>query len=98
MPSHLMPSTDRTLLPPWGEREIGRFQFRVALFTRRGMPEAEAETLADRLFERDYERDDRRMCIECAHLRRNYVCAKRQPALADVLMRCHLFTWETPKQ
>lgn len=59
---------------PWGDREIARFLFRVALFTRRGLSEPEAETLADRLSERDYERDDRRMCIECKHLQRGGTC------------------------
>ncbi len=58
----------------WGEREIARFKFRTALFMRRGVAEPDAETLADRLFERDYERDTRRMCLACAHLQRSGHC------------------------
>lgn len=65
---------DRPLRMPWGDREIGRFKFRVALFTRRGLTEADAETLADRLYERDFERDDRRVCLECKHLQRSGHC------------------------
>lgn len=59
---------------PWGDREQARFTFRVALFVRRGQLEHEAETLADRLYERDFERDDRRMCLECKHLQRSGTC------------------------
>lgn len=70
---------------PWGEREITRFKFRVALFQRRGLEEPDAETLADRLYERDFERDDRRMCLECKHLQRGGTCfAARQGLLAGV--------------
>ena len=34
---------------PWGDPEFRRFQFRVALFKRRGLDEASAERAADRL-------------------------------------------------
>lgn len=68
---------------PWGDREAGRFQFRVALFIRRGLSEPEADTLADRLFERDFERDERRVCVECQHLQRSGHCfAAKQGRLA----------------
>jgi hypothetical protein len=83
-------------LPPWGEREIARFSFRVSLFMHRGLSEPDAETWADRLFERDHERDDRRMCIECDHWRTEYRCAKRGAALRDILQRCPSFSFKTP--
>lgn len=67
-----LPDPRRHPLPPWGDREIARFTFRVELFKRRGMSASDAETWADRLYERDYERDDRRMCIECEHLQADH--------------------------
>lgn len=54
----------------WTERDIARFQARVPMFMRRGVTEARAEQIAERLVLRDRERDDRRMCIECAGLQR----------------------------
>jgi hypothetical protein len=89
-------SADRVPFPAWGDREIRRFQFRAALFQRRGMTQPEAETWADRLFERDHERDDRRLCVECQNMRSATKCAKGQPVLVDVLQRCSQFTFETP--
>jgi hypothetical protein len=100
-------STDRTNLPPWGEKEISRFKFRVGLFVRRGMSEHDAEVWADRLFERDYERDDRRICLECQHLQRSGGCFaaaqgwikgadKRMQPIKDLLQRCECFSWQTP--
>lgn len=41
---------------------------RLALFTDRGLSMEEAQAMADRLAGRDLESDDRRLCIECAHL------------------------------
>jgi hypothetical protein len=89
-------SVDRAPFPAWGDKEINRFKFRAALFARRGMTVPDAETWADRLFERDHERDDRRLCLECKHLRSATKCAKGQPVLADVLQRCPQFTFEMP--
>lgn len=80
----------------WGEREIGRFKFRSALFQRRGLSEPDAETLADRLAERDYERDDRRVCIECAHWQRSRTCFKKLPTSFVQLVRCVGFKWQAP--
>ena len=57
-------------LPAWGEKEISRFKYRAGLFVRRGMSAPDAETLADRLVERDWEKDDRRTCVECSHFRK----------------------------
>ena len=49
--------------------EIERFNARVALFAERGIRTEEAEGLADALVKRDRETDDRRLCLECSHLR-----------------------------
>ena len=48
--------------------EIDTFMARVALFGRQGLALAQAQALADRLVTRDRDGDDRRMCLECAHL------------------------------
>ena len=49
-------------------REIDTFTARLHHFTRRGLVESDAELLADKLVMRDRETDDRRLCLECAHL------------------------------
>lgn len=49
-------------------REIDTFTARLARFTDRGLSLADAEQQADRLVIRDREGDDRRLCLECAHL------------------------------
>lgn len=70
------------------------------LFTRRGLDEAEAEKSADGLVIRDRGGDDRRLCLECQHLRGigPYRCGNARAAdvHADVardlvltLQRCH---------
>lgn len=56
------------------DKLIARMAWRIGLFTRRGMPPAAAEHLADRLYRRDHERDDRRCCIECKHRVANRTC------------------------
>lgn len=56
----------------WGDREIARFTYRSGLFQRRGMSLDRAEHLADRLALRDMTGDDRRMCVECAHLQADH--------------------------
>lgn len=59
------PANDGFLLvSPTGDLSLAR----VVLFTERGLSLHEAETEADRLFTRDAQRDDRRLCLECAHL------------------------------
>lgn len=50
-------------------REIDSFNARVQLFTRRGIGGIEAEGVADGLVIRDRDGDDRRLCLECQHLR-----------------------------
>ena len=49
-------------------REIDTFTARLHHFTRRGLAESDTERLADKLVTRDREADDRRLCLECAHL------------------------------
>jgi hypothetical protein len=83
-------------MQPWGDREISRFIFREALFRRRGLTATEAEAWADRLALRDQDRDDRRLCLECQHIRPQGRCVHRQPVLNDILQRCSHFTFETP--
>jgi hypothetical protein len=91
----------------WNDREIQRFIKRAALFMRRGQTEERAEQLAERLVARDRDIDDRRVCIECAHLRHTGVCnAARRGLLPgvsaslvpviDVLARCPRFEWQQP--
>lgn len=101
-------STDRVPFPSWGEREIARFKFRAALFQRRGLSPADAETWADRLFERDFERDDRRVCLECEHIQRSGQCfaaaqgwmlpgtPKRYEPVTTQLQRCEAFSFQKP--
>ena len=94
---------------PWGDKQITRFNFRVALFLRRGAEPWLADALADRLAERDHERDDRRMCIECQHMQRDGGCfAAKQgwmkaegisesfKAMPEMLQRCSQFKFVTP--
>ncbi|MCM2346110.1 MAG: hypothetical protein NDI95_05615 [Acidovorax soli] len=48
--------------------EIDTFTARLARFTDKGLTLSDAEALADGLVQRDREMDDRRLCLECAHL------------------------------
>lgn len=50
------------------ETEIDTLMTRLALFTGKGATVQDAEKQADRLMMRDREGDDRRLCLECAHL------------------------------
>ncbi|MFZ4874997.1 hypothetical protein ACL9RI_07925 [Janthinobacterium sp. Mn2066] len=77
---------------------------RIALFRGRGLNQAAAITLAHRLTLRDQQCDERRVCLECAHMA-GTVSARRcgqwrhtrmkgpaMPAdLVDVLQRCRGF-------
>lgn len=69
------------MIPALTEKQLLRMQFRIALFRRRGLSEAAAETLADRLAERDFDRDDRRCCLECLHLQTPGTCFQAQRGL-----------------
>ena len=48
--------------------ELHAFTARLVPFTDRGLTVEDAERLADKLAWRDRESDDRRLCMECAHL------------------------------
>ena len=84
-------------------REIQTMVERTHLFNRRGLASLEAELLADKLVTRDREADDRRLCLECAHLSRvgGLRCAQWQRAglgyvalpagMAVLLQRCNGF-------
>lgn len=94
------------------EREQVRHQFRVGLFKRRGLTPEAAQALADRLVERDADRDDRRVCAECKHVtadhpkygrgcfaaRQGWIkgASKHLGPLMTVLQRCPAFQWQTP--
>ena len=64
--------------------EIDTFTARLARFTDKGLPLTHAEKLADRLVTRDRERDDRRLCLECAHLAWSGHCSNWRAAGAAI--------------
>ena len=89
--------------------EVDTFTQRLHQFTRHGLAEPEAETLADKLVTRDREADGRRLCLECLQLKsgggrlscnqwqRARLGAAGLPAnLAQQLQRCDSFTEMTP--
>lgn len=82
--------------PALGDKEIFRLSFRFDLFVRRGVESLHAEKLADRLATRDFERDDRRLCLECQHYQQSRTCFKRLPMSIEQLARCHGFDFQTP--
>lgn len=66
--------------------EIDTFMARVHLFTARGLDYAKAEGLADGLVRCDRAEGDRRLCLECTHIRRPagiWSCGKWQRAGLD---------------
>jgi len=84
--------------------EVDTFTARLHLFTTHGLGYAEAEGLADALTARDRQADNRRLCLECSHMRRAgglWRCRQWQRAglaMADVpgqvvklLQRCEGF-------
>jgi len=89
-------------------REVDTFTARLARFTDRGLSLADAERLTDRLVIRDREGDDRRLCLECAHLQGvgPWRCGNWQAAdvarqglareLVPMLQRCPGFRGSTP--
>lgn len=102
-----MPAEPPLYMPAWGDAQIKRFVFREALFRRRGLSAQAAEQLGDRLATRDYQRDDRRVCLECESLQRGGKCfqvqqgnmpnvsPKHEP-VADLLQRCDFFSFQKP--
>ena len=94
-------------MPAWGETQILRFTFRSGLFQRRGLDFFAAEKLADRLALRDFERDDRRLCLECCSWQRGGKCfqvaqgnlpnvSPRHEPVTTVLQRCDKFSFQKP--
>ncbi|MGX5649591.1 hypothetical protein ACWKW4_04950 [Hydrogenophaga borbori] len=93
-------------------QEIDTFTARLVRFTGKGLTLADAEQQADRLTARDREGDDRRLCLECAHLqgigpwgcgnwRKADVCMRGSDAalardLVLMLQRCDGFKTTTP--
>lgn len=84
--------------PAVTDKQINRMSFRIELFQQHGWDEQRAERWADHLHQRDIERDDRRLCVECKNLLSQWRCAQRGTVLADQLQRCPTFAWNTPKQ
>ena len=97
MPAHFEWPPTKMVMPAWDDAQISRFLFRESLFKRRGLPEAEAEALADRLAFRDYELDRRKVCVECKNFQPHQkTCFKRLPVSVVQLVHCHGFEWQTP--
>lgn len=92
-----LPTTDYSRRGELDDRQIGRLEFRTELFQRHGWPLERAEAWADRLVERDTERDDRRLCVECRNLLHDWRCAQGGTVVAEQLQRCDQFQWEKPK-
>lgn len=66
-----VPDSDRHCWPyssAMNTGEIDAFTARLARFTGKGLRLADAEPLADKLVMRGRDADDRRLCLECAHL------------------------------
>jgi hypothetical protein len=61
-------------------REINAFMARLARFSDMGLGLEVAEAIADRLVVRDRDADDRSVCLECTHLRRERRCANWEHA------------------
>jgi hypothetical protein len=91
----------------WTDKEIDRASKRIAMFIRRGAHPDVADRIADRLAARDQERDDRRMCCECAHLQQDGGCfmarrgqlsgvSRGLTPIRDLLQRCARFEWQNP--
>lgn len=81
-----------TFYPALGAAEIQTYAARLALFARRGLKESTADALADVLVRRDRDTDDRVLCMECAQLKRGFICQARGPALRGIFQRCEKFS------
>ena len=113
-PTTIRPDPDRWCWPhsdAMNTGEIDTLTARLSHFTRRGLTELESEKLADKLVPRDRESDDRRLCLECAHLAGRagaMRCAQWQRAglgaagipagLHLVLQRCDSFKDQNPQR
>jgi hypothetical protein len=88
--------------PAMNSREIEIFHARLYRFTDKGLEYDDAERYADKLVMRDRELDDRRLCLECAHLNGRWRCGNWKAAHAGgydlsrdgilLLQRCKGFT------
>ncbi len=102
--------SERTAPP---EVVTARREYRIGLFTRRGLPVERAEALADRLTLRDADRDDRRVCAECSKVTADHPkfgrgCAdaraglirgasRHMSPLMEILQRCERFEFQKPQ-
>lgn len=72
--------------------ELGRSAVRLAKFIDQGLSLIEAEALADKLVVRDRDGDDRRLCLECAHLCGRRCAAWRVAAVGGPVLSTALLT------
>lgn len=78
----------------WTQAEITRARARMERLEQAGLTGSDADVLVDALVERDRGYDDRRICLECKHLRSKggeLVCGNGHAALPFVLQRCDWF-------
>jgi hypothetical protein len=81
-------------LQPWTDAEIATFLKRQARIVWLGYV-APSEYLAERLLHRDRDGDERRLCVECAHVRPGWRCARNAGFLLEQLQRCDHFMEST---
>ncbi len=82
------------ILGNWTKTETARARARMERLAQAGLTGSDADVLVDALVERDRGYDDRRICLECKHLRSKgdaLVCGNGQAALPFVLQRCDWF-------
>jgi hypothetical protein len=79
---------------PWTPVEAATLQRRKARIACLGHG-AIASRLAEMLVQRDRDEDDRRLCVECAHIGPGWRCARREAVLVDQLQRCPAFASPT---
>ena len=78
----------------WTQAEITRARARMERLEQAGLTGSDADVLVDALVERDRGYEDRRLCLECKHLKSKggeLVCGNGQAALPFVLQRCDGF-------
>lgn len=91
----------------WTDKEIARFMARVERLQNEGLTEMEAEALAQTMLYRDrpMSGDDRRVCLECQHIKGAFCQAsesfgqrKNMQPVRTVLQRCDGFQIKTKQQ
>ena len=93
----------------WADKEIARFMARVERLQNEGLTEMESEALAQTMLYRDRPAsgDDRRVCLECQHIKGAFCQAsesfgqrKNMQTVRTVLQRCDGFEIrkQEPKQ